>query len=801
MGKAQREDLGKNRSTGCTSNADCASLGKSFYCDSSTSSCETCSVNICQSTVCGEMSNCWSKCCVGLCKDPEYPCPTGEYCYEESCLPCPASCGTWQGSCPEVCPHTTLSIGNIGFFSVALVLVICSCCFCLINTARRLYYRRRAAQYRELLNQPLIVDDDGEIEGGGPWDCPHCRHHNRLPTRTCDACGEPRPLKTRSFEVESDAGDDRDRPRRTIWGWEITSEGAIRWLRRLSRGSPSEEEDEEVNVVARNKESKIDADDDDESNDVRIHVSPSRPRLDLSGWVWEMSDPTAPPRHSSHKHDSDNTTNNSTKEDDDDDDVRVNISSNRAPSLVLRAVTPSTPLSFPPLPSYVAVTPSDIAAASKLTLGKKMQWFRVQLSNLRIPWDEGHVKVEVRRDAVLSDALTVFENVCVPDHDDATTRNTHKIFRFEFLGEPAVDAGGVAREFFELTVDALFRPDFALFERKSMSSYWICGESSVAHPHGEDRRYMRFAGRLLGKALFDGHTTGAYLSRALLKHILRRPIGISDLQFVDKSVWDMYVWLNRASDKELEECELDFTVTTMRFGKAVVVDLKPNGSEITVSRSNIVEFLRRRAQYTLMDSVSSQLYEFVQGFYDVIPPQLLMVFDAQELELMLCGLPTIDVNDWRTHTQYRGVFSAKHRVTGWFFEYLVEIDDEKRARLLQFITGTSRVPVSGFRCLQSYDGKVQRFTLQSVNVRLSRSERRKRRKANACKRSSKVRNMSSVGELRGPPKSYVSYLLMPKAHTCFNRLDLPVYKTKAELATHLDMALNSRESVTGFGMD
>ena len=34
--------------------------------------------------------------------------------------------------------------------------------------------------------------------------------------------------------------------------------------------------------------------------------------------------------------------------------------------------------------------------------------------------------------------------------------------------------------------------------------------------------------------------------------------------------------------------------------------------------------------------------------------RLLSVFDAHELELVLCGTADIDLNDWRQHTEYRG---------------------------------------------------------------------------------------------------------------------------------------------------
>jgi len=374
-----------------------------------------------------------------------------------------------------------------------------------------------------------------------------------------------------------------------------------------------------------------------------------------------------------------------------------------------------------------------------------------------------------------------------PDTDSA---NLRKIFRFEFIDEPAVDAGGVAREFFELAINAVFKPGLALFAKAHTEShtYWINRHSSVAHPGHEDLHYMRFAGRLLGKALFDGHTTGAYLARPLLKHLLRAPLTFSDLRFVHNDVYDMIQWLKTASESDLEAVDLDFTTLKSQFGKNETVELKPGGAGVEVTRENLGEFVELRAKYALMDEVSPQLCAFICGFYDVIPPQLLMVFDSQELELLLCGLPSIDVADWQKYTEYRGALKKSHKVVKWFWEVTASLPQEQQARLLQFCTGTSRVPVSGFRCLQSHDGKMQRFTMQSTTVKLPSSVKALRRRARKKK-------------LKKGSEPFCSYLLMPKAHTCFNRLDIPLYVSKEELRVHLLTAISTDCTVTGFGLD
>jgi hypothetical protein len=182
---------------------------------------------------------------------------------------------------------------------------------------------------------------------------------------------------------------------------------------------------------------------------------------------------------------------------------------------------------------------------------------------------------------------------------------------------------------------------------------------------------------------------------------------------------------------------------------------------VGVENSNLPEYLEAQCKYRTLTRVQDQLLEFVKGFYDVIPEPFLSVFDFQELELVLHGLPTIDMDDWVKTTDYTGDFlnQPNHKVVQWFWEVVRSFEHEQQAKLLQFVTGTSGVPIQGFAYLQGNDGSVRRFTLHGdKNVKV-----------------------------------------FPRAHTCFNRIDLPIYKSKDELQKYLTMAI-SMES-TGFGIE
>lgn len=81
-------------------------------------------------------------------------------------------------------------------------------------------------------------------------------------------------------------------------------------------------------------------------------------------------------------------------------------------------------------------------------------------------------------------------------------------------------------------------------------------------------------------------------------------------------------------------------------------DLKPNGTNIPVTESNKREYVQLACQMKMTGSIRSQIKSFLEGFYDVIPKELISIFNEQELELLISGLPTIDIDDLKSYTEY-----------------------------------------------------------------------------------------------------------------------------------------------------
>jgi E3 ubiquitin-protein ligase HUWE1 len=133
------------------------------------------------------------------------------------------------------------------------------------------------------------------------------------------------------------------------------------------------------------------------------------------------------------------------------------------------------------------------------------------------------------------------------------------------------------------------------------------------------------------------------------------------------------------------------------------VDLIENGRNIPVTEDNKHEYIRLITEYRLTGAVEEQLKEFMRGFHDIVPADLVSIFSEQELELLISGLPDINVDDWKNNTEYHNYTAASPQIQ-WFWRAVRTFEKEEQAKLLQFVTGTSKVPLNGFKELEGMNG-------------------------------------------------------------------------------------------------
>jgi E3 ubiquitin-protein ligase NEDD4-like len=96
-----------------------------------------------------------------------------------------------------------------------------------------------------------------------------------------------------------------------------------------------------------------------------------------------------------------------------------------------------------------------------------------------------------------------------------------------------------------------------------------------------------------------------------------------------------------------------FKVDEENFGRMVTRELKTNGANIQVTDASKDEYIQRVIQWRFVSRVQQQMDNFLAGFNELVPLNLIKIFDEGELELLLCGIGVIDVRDWKQNTVYK----------------------------------------------------------------------------------------------------------------------------------------------------
>ncbi|XP_074474586.1 E3 ubiquitin-protein ligase NEDD4 isoform X2 [Sebastes fasciatus] len=375
---------------------------------------------------------------------------------------------------------------------------------------------------------------------------------------------------------------------------------------------------------------------------------------------------------------------------------------------------------------------------------QKYDYFRKKLKK---PTDiPNRFEMKMRRNALLEDSYRRILSVKRADLLKAR-------LWVEFEGEKGLDYGGIAREWFFLMSREMFNPYYGLFEYSATDNYTLQINPNSGLCNEDHLSYFKFIGRVAGMAVYHGKLLDAFFIRPFYKMMLQKPITLQDMESVDSEYFNSLMWILENDPTDLD---LRFTIDEELFGQTHQHELKPGGTEIVITNDTKKEYIHLVMQFRFVNRIQKQMTAFKDGFFELIPQDLIKIFDENELELLMCGLGDVDVNDWRDNTKYKNSYSSNHAVIQWFWKTVLLMDSEKRIRLLQFVTGTSRVPMNGFKELYGSNGP-QLFTIEQWGTRDK----------------------------------------LPRAHTCFNRLDLPPYESFEELREKLHIAIENAQGFDG----
>ncbi|KAH0629298.1 hypothetical protein JD844_011252 [Phrynosoma platyrhinos] len=442
----------------------------------------------------------------------------------------------------------------------------------------------------------------------------------------------------------------------------------------------------------------------------------------------------------------------------------------------------------------------------KRDLVQKLKILRQELSQQQP--QAGHCRIEVSREEIFEESYRQVMKM--------RPKDLWKRLMIKFRGEEGLDYGGVAREWLYLLSHEMLNPYYGLFQYSRDDIYTLqINPDSAVNP--EHLSYFHFVGRIMGMAVFHGHYIDGGFTLPFYKQLLGKPITLDDMELVDPDLHNSLVWI--LENDITGVLDHTFCVEHNAYGEIIQHELKPNGKSIPVTEENKKEYVRLYVNWRFLRGIEAQFLALQKGFNEVIPQHLLKTFDEKELEvivgmdsqeaggdelaivtvitvtamiaskiagavsippgqklltsfdcmlllpltfvhyeqLIICGLGKIDVNDWKANTRLKHC-TPDSNIVKWFWKAVELFDEERRARLLQFVTGSSRVPLQGFKALQGAAGP-RLFTIHQIDASTNN---------------------------------------LPKAHTCFNRIDIPPYESYEKLYEKL---LTAIEETCGFAVE
>ncbi|KAG2224509.1 hypothetical protein INT45_004354 [Circinella minor] len=346
--------------------------------------------------------------------------------------------------------------------------------------------------------------------------------------------------------------------------------------------------------------------------------------------------------------------------------------------------------------------------------------------------------------------------------------NIKKPLKIKFVGggEEGMDQGGVQKEFFNVLFEKLMAPSMGLFDTDPETRLqWML---PVVHSE-ESLRTYEMVGVMMGLAIYNGVIMNLQFPQILWK-ILVLPnesnietLASSHKLFTFQDLCEGWPALSHGLQQLLDWEDDDvqdvfcrnYEISLDVFGQGVVTwPLKPGGSNIPVTNTNRLDFVRDYCTHFLYYAQREPLLAIRRGLWSIMGGSAMNLCTAQVLEVVACGQRQsvdLDLEELERATEYDDGYNAEHITVRNFWSVVhQDMTPEQKRKLLFFVTASDRVPVGG------------------------------------------LMELTFVVQRNGPDSDR-----LPTALTCFSRLLLPEYASREKLSERLITAI---ENAKGFGL-
>ena len=383
---------------------------------------------------------------------------------------------------------------------------------------------------------------------------------------------------------------------------------------------------------------------------------------------------------------------------------------------------------------------------------EKVDYFRYDISKKKIDFTDGCENLFINRENVLENSMV-----------QLSILNLYKELKIIFTGEESNDAGGLIREWLTILFKEILDSKTGLFELSDTEEVSYIVKKNISNEQKNLDKYF-FIGKVLAKALMENLTVNCCFNKVIYQLILGEKIEFKDLIFIDKQLYNSLKNLINMKEEcgdNIALCEIYFSYQYKdEKGNMCFQDLIENGNDVLVTKDNFDLYIEKRIEFFTKNQLIG-VNEIIKGINSLFNVEYLKIFTSDQLGLLINGTPFIDIDDWRLNTQYKD-YNDYDNVIINFWDIIYSLSQEDLSNFLLFCTGSSRVPIGGFKSLESNRGQISKFEIVKIQY------------------------------VPGA-KNFL------RVHTCFNRLDLPEYPDKESLNKAVKFALENQ--VLGYGIE
>ncbi|XP_031779888.1 ubiquitin-protein ligase E3B isoform X3 [Nasonia vitripennis] len=206
-----------------------------------------------------------------------------------------------------------------------------------------------------------------------------------------------------------------------------------------------------------------------------------------------------------------------------------------------------------------------------------------------------------------------------------------RFINYQGLDEAGIDQDGVFKEFLEEIVKKVFDPSFNLFKTTSENRLYPSSTSSLQENH---LLLFEFAGRILGKAVYEGITVDVHFASFFVSQFCGQTGGLlysclDELASLDQDLYRSLTMVKHYKG-DVSELELTFSLDENVMGKVITYELKPGGKAILVTNENKINYIHLVAQFRMYVQIKDQISAFTRGFRSIISPNWLSLFSTPE---------------------------------------------------------------------------------------------------------------------------------------------------------------------------